>query len=266
MPPIPQQVGMTPEQIAAYQVDPNQWLRSVLEGQYLGANPYLNQLISQIESDAQRQFQESILPTTRSELNLSGAYGTALGQQAQAKSAEDFARGLMGQTAGIRYQDYGSERDRMQQALQLLSGETVASRQGLFGARAADVQSATGIRQSEIAAAAQRAAANAAASASRYGADRSYAAARLAQQSNYWNNLFNRSQQMRGFFGGPEQSMGQRAAAGTQSPSFSIPKFDFMQGPNVIGGVGGQGAWGGPADGALRYAGSTGDPWNTGGF
>lgn len=248
MPPIPSQVTMSPEAIANFQADPNQWLRQLLEGQYLGANPYLQDVISQIEADAQRQFQESILPTRRGELNLSGAYGTALGSMAEAGAAEDFARGLMGQTAGIRYQDYGAERDRMQQALQLLSGETLGSRQGLFGARGQDVQSATNLRQAEIAAAAQRAAANAAAGASRYGADRSYAAARLGAQSNYFNNLFNRSQQMRGFFGGPEQSMGQRAPQ---------PQ---------LGGFRSQGFFGGPKS-IARGPGTIGDdPWNTGGF
>lgn len=256
MPPIPQQVGMTPEQIANFQASPNEWLRAVLEGQYLGQNPYLQDVISQIEADAQRQFQESILPTRRSELNLSGAYGTALGSMAEAGAAEDFARGLMGQTAGIRYEDYGAERDRMMQGLQLLSGETLGSRQGLFGARGQDVQSATSIRQSEIAAAAQRAAANAAAGASRY-------SARLGAQSSYWNNLFQRSQQMRGIFGGPGQSIGQRGAGGA---SFSVP--DMPAGKiGSIGGFGAQGVYGGPAAGPVKWGGSMGDPWNTsGGF
>lgn len=236
----PPPVSMTPEAIAQFQADPNQWLRQLLEGQFLGANPYLADVISQIEADAQRQFQESILPTRRSELNLSGAYGTALGSQAEAKAAEDFARGLMGQTAGIRYQDYGSERDRMMQGLQLLSGETLGSRQGLFGSRDTDVQ-----------AAAQRAAANMSMR-GQLGAARTAAGARmhnarLAQQSAYWNNLFNRSQQMRGFFGGPQQSLGQRTAA-PQAGALGapgLPGFKFAQGPETIGG----------------------DPWNTpGGF
>lgn len=256
MPEMPAQVSLTPEQIAAFQADPNQWLRSVLEGQYLGANPYIDQLIQAMEADAQRQFQESILPTRRSELNLSGAYGTALGAQAEAKAAEDFARGLMGQTAGIRFQDYGAERDRMQQALQLLSGETLASRQGLFGARGEDVQSATGIRQSEIAAAAQGAASRMGMrgqlGAARIGQSGANYRARLAAQQNYWNNVFNRSQQMRGFFGGPGQPMGQRGQVG-------VPTSQPVYGPV------GTGLWGGPAGGVAQGP-PTADPWNVEGF
>lgn len=246
MPPIPQQVGLTPEQIANFQADPNQWLRSVLEGQFLGQNPHLQDIISQIEADAQRQFQESILPTTTAQLNQSGAYGTALGAQARAGAAEDFARGLMGQTAGIRYEDYGSERDRMQQALQLLSGETLGSRQGLFGARDTDVQSATNIEQANIAAAAQRAAARSAAGASRYGADRSFAAARLGAQSDFWRNAFNRSGLMRGFTGGPQQSIGQRGAGAQGRNVFGGPAGGFVPADKPIGGDpwNQPGAWG----------------------
>lgn len=236
MPPIPQQVGMTPEQIAQFQADPNEWMRAVLGGQYLGSNPYIDQLIKTMEADAQRQFQESILPTRKSELNLSGAYGSALGAQAEARAAEDFARGLMGQTAGIRYQDYGAERENMMRALGLLSGETAASRQGLFGARDTDVGSATNIETANISAAAQRAAANAAAGASRYGADRSFAAARLGAQSDFWRDAFSRSGLMGGFTGGPSNA----------------PQ----------GGAGTQGAWGGPANRSLPYKPVGGDPWN----
>lgn len=255
MPPIPQQVGMTPEQIARFQAQPNEWMRAVLEGQFLGANPYIQDVISQIEADAQRQYREAELPTLTSQLNLSGAYGTALGARARSQAAADFARGLMGQTAGIRYQDYTGERENMMRALGLLSGETAASRQGLFGARDTDVQSATNLRQAEIAAAAQRAAANAAASASRY-------SARLGAQSSYWNNLFNRSQQMRGLFGGPGEPIGQRVAGGGMATLPFVPP-----GKGGSFGVSGQNVWGGPAGGPVKYGGSMGDPWNTsGGF
>lgn len=250
MPPIPQQVQLTPEQIAAFQADPNQWMQQVLEGQYLGANPYIDELIRQTEADAMRQFQESILPTRAAELNLSGAYGTALGQQAEANTARDFAQMLSGQTSGLRAQDYASERDRMMQALQLLSGETLGTRQGLFGARGQDVQSATNLQQAQIAANAQRAAARAAAGASRYGADRSFAAARLGQQANFWQDAFNRSGLMRGFTGGPQQSLGQRGAI--QTPSAPTGQFaGLMQ----------QGVFGGPAGGVVQGP-STIDPWN----
>lgn len=256
MPEIPQQVGLTPEQIAQFQADPNEWMRAVLGGQYLGANPYIDQLISQIEADAQRQFQESILPTETARLNMSGAYGTALGQQARAGAAEDFARGLMGQTAGIRFQDYGSERDRMMQALGLLSGETAASRQGLFGARDTDVQSATNLQQTQMQTAAQRAAARMAAGASRYAADRSYAGQRLGAQASYWNNLFNRSQQMRGLFGGPAGSIGQRGAGGGGMATLPfIPPTATTPFVPSSGALRSQGVYGGPAGGPVRYDG-----------
>lgn len=231
MPPMPQQVGLTPEQIAQFQASPNEWMRAVLGGRYLGANPYIDQLIKTMEADAQRQFQESILPTRKSELNLSGAYGSALGAQAEAKAAEDFARGLMGQTAGIRYQDYGAERENMMRALGLLSGETAASRQGLFGARDTDVQSATNIETANIGRGATLGAA-------RIGANASMHNARLAQQAAYWGNLFNQSQAMRGWTGGRDQSIGQNQAGAGGGATRTAP---FIPPGKTIGG----------------------DPWNT---
>lgn len=257
MPPIPQQVQLTPEQIANFLPQINQYMQQVLGGEFIGANPYIDELIQQTEADAMRQFQESILPTRAAELNLSGAYGTALGQQAEANTARDFAQMLSGQTSGLRAQDYQSERENMMRALQLLSGETVASRQGLFGARDTDVQSATNLRQAQMAANAQRAAARAAAGASRYGADRAFAAQRLGMQSDFWRDAFNRSGLMRGFTGGPQQSLGQRGAApavGT-GPRFT-PEI-----PAGFGAAGQGGLFGGPAGGVLQGP-STIDPWN----
>lgn len=240
MPEIPQQVGLTPEQIAQFQVDPNQWVQSILSGEFLGANPYINELIAAMEADARRAYETGTVPLLRSNLNMGGAYGSALGSLAESRAAQDFTRGLMGQTAGVRYQDYGAERENMMRALQLLSGETVASRQGLFGARDTDVQSATNLEQTQMQTAAQRAAARMSAGARRYAADRSYAASQLGAQADYWRNLFNYSGLMRGFTGGPGESMGRRNAA---------PRT-----PDV---------WGGPAGGfvpANKPIG--GDPWN----
>lgn len=248
IPAIPSQVGMTPEQIAAFQVDPNQWIRQVLEGQFLGQNPALAEMLQSIEQDAMRQFQEASRPNLASQLNLSGGYGTALGRQSLANASRDFSTSLAGQLAGIRYQDYGAERDRMQQALQLLSGETVASRQGLFGARDTDVQSATNLRQAQMQADAQRAAARMAAGASRYGADRSFAAARLGHQANFWRDAMARSGLIRGFTGGPQDSLGQR-------------KLHAQ--PGAKGGL-----FGGPASTPVRFdmkqdrMGASPDPWN----
>lgn len=232
---MPPQVQLTPEQIANFQSDPSEWLRQVLSGQFLGANPYIDQLIQTMEGDARRAYETGTVPLQRSELNMGGAYGSALGALAESRASQDFTRGLMGQTAGVRYEDYGAERENMMRALGLLSGETVASRQGLFGARDTDVGAATNIQTANISAAAQRAAANAAAGASRYGADRGYAASRLNAQADYWRNLFNQSQIQRGFGGGPP-------APGVTSPTAGWPDPGINRGLD-------------------KFAG--GDPWNS---
>lgn len=231
---------MDPLDVVSYSPEANQWLQAVLGGDFLGANPYIDQLIKQMEADAMRQYSEAILPTATARLNQSGAYGTALGKQAQANTARDFAQSLAGQTAGVRYEDYGAERDRMMQALGIYSGQEDQTRGLLSNMRLGTEQAQTSLEQSRIAAAAQRAAANAAAGASRYGADRSFAAARLGAQSDFWRDAFSRSGLMRGYTGGPQQGA-----------SFGTP-------PMVPQG----GVSGGPAGGFVPYKGG-GDPWNS---
>lgn len=234
--PMPSPVGLSPEAIANFFPELNQYMRKLLEGGFLDqGNPYVQSLIQNIEEDANRAYLTGTVPLVRSNLNMSGAYGSALGSLAESRASQDFTRGLMGTLAQTRTGLYESERDRMMQGLQLYSGETIASRQGLFGARDTDVQSATNIRTAQIAAAAQKAAARMAANAARYGADRSYAASRLGAQGDYWNNLFNYSQLLRSYTGGPQDPIGQRPPppfGDARDFGVRIPGYRYKRGPD----------------------------------
>ena len=204
--------GMTPQQIASYTPPTNDYLTSLLSGDWLNSNPYIDQMISGLESDAQRQFQNSILPSVRNPYMMGGTYGGSLSKMAEANAADQFTRGLMGQVAGIRSDLYNSERDRMLQGLGLLSNDTNAAR-GLLG----------GIMQSNIGAAASRYGANQAAGASRYGSNLSYQLGMQNLKYNYLNDLLNASQNYNYYTGGPPPS----GAAG--QPANPDPAGNFQK-------------------------------------
>jgi hypothetical protein len=187
---------MDPMEIAKYSPEASQWMQQVLSGGFLGSNPYLDQVIQAMQDDAMRAYQQSTVPMQRSELAMSGAYGTALGEQAQQQGAVDFSRGLAGQMSGVRSGAYESERDRMMQALGMFQDETMGTR-GLLGQMRMGTESAqAGITQSQLAAAAQRAAANAAANASRYGSGLQYKLGMQGLQQDALRDLMNYSGQM----------------------------------------------------------------------
>ena len=226
-----------PAAIANFSPQMSQWLEQVLSGQFLGANPYINQLIAATEADAQRQFSESQVPMQMSGLNAMGNYGSALGQMASANAGQNFARGLSAQTSGIRSQDYSNERSNMMQALGMYTGQQDNSRSLL-----ASMSNALTAKQSQLGAA------NIGAKASMYGADQSRIgqlgaanihagasrhATNSAAEQNYWNNLFNWSNMMNNYTGGPANGTGLMGNYG-----------------NAWSGGGGGGGWGGGGGGS----------------
>lgn len=200
--PAPSPVNLTPEQIAQFFPDLDPYTRQVLEGYYLDqGNPYTRDLISSIEGDAARAYETSTVPLMRSELNMGGAYGSALGALAESRSAQDYTRGLSGVLAGTRTGLYESERDRMMAALGGYQGQTDASRGALTGMRGQDI----GLLQTQEQAAASRFGASASAGAARYGADRQYGLGMNQLRYQYFRDLMNQSSMMNlyGSYGQP---------------------------------------------------------------
>jgi len=135
--------------LANYQVKPNQWMESVLQGDFLGSNPYLEDVISNLSREAGQAHEQYTLPGINQQFNSGGRYGSGAQARANILAGEQFDEGLMGEISGIRAGSYESERDRMMQALGLLSGENTSARSNLAG-----------VKQSGIAANAQKYAAN----------------------------------------------------------------------------------------------------------
>ena len=88
-------------------------------GDYLNANPYLNQAITNATQPVIEQFQEDIVPGIQSGFSGAGRYGSGL----QARQQERAGQAALDQTSkiasGMSYQNYGDERSRQLQAATL---------------------------------------------------------------------------------------------------------------------------------------------------
>lgn len=240
---MPPPVSLTPQQIANFFPEMNPFLRAVLEGEFLDpGNPFQQQVIDAIRSDAQRGLEQSIIPLQRSRLGQSGAFGTALGALGEARTVQDFNRALNQQIAGTRAGFFESERDRQLQALGLFSGETTGARQGLFGARAADVGAAAQRASARIRAGATLGAAREAAGASRFATTTNARLqalrdlSNLSSQLNFFNT-FGQGQfgQQQGAFGGPAAGPVRfNPGQGLGGQPLRIPDFQFQQGPGTF--------------------------------
>ena len=90
-----------------------------MHGDYLNANPYLNQAITNATQPVIEQFQEDIVPGIQSGFSGAGRYGSGL----QARQQERAGQAALDQTSkiasGMSYQNYGDERSRQLQAATL---------------------------------------------------------------------------------------------------------------------------------------------------
>jgi hypothetical protein len=88
----------------------SQYLKSVLSGQYLNGNPYLSQMVGNINKDTTRDFNNSILPGIASQLSAAGRYGSGAGNQAISDAGINLADRLAGNATNIYGQNYATER------------------------------------------------------------------------------------------------------------------------------------------------------------
>lgn len=143
--------------LANYQVVPNEYMQRVLSGDYLAqGNPYQQSMLN-----AMQNAYEQSLPSIDARFAQSGRFGSGALAGAHVLANERYNTGVEN-TLG---QLWDSERNRMNEALGMLSQETASARNTMGG-----------VQQSEISGAAQRAAAQTAADAQR-------AAARMGLQA-----------------------------------------------------------------------------------
>lgn len=109
-------------------------LSATAGGAFLGSNPYRQAMIESATRPLIQQYSEQVVPGISSQFSRAGRYGSGAMEQAQARAAEGFARGLGDVAGALSYQDYAAERARQQQA-QALQAEIGAKAPNFFAAQ-----------------------------------------------------------------------------------------------------------------------------------
>jgi hypothetical protein len=253
MPPKKQSGGFA-EQIANFQINPNQWQEDVLNGRFLfdESNPYAQQMRDRLFNEYQQG-----LPNIDARFAQGGRFGSGGLAGAHALALNRFNTGVGNLFGGL----WEGERGRMTDVLGQLSGENIGGRNVLGG-----------VRQSEIGAAAQKASAAMAAAASRYGADRSFAAANMSNNRLAQNDAFGRLMSLYGVSQNQAQFPWQQLSNYGNSVLPILSGFGTQQGVNTDPGAGvspigmgltgaasgmmmGMGAGGGKSGGGNPYGG-----------
>jgi len=102
-----------------------QQMLGTIQGQYLGANPYLQQALQPGFDAAQRQYEGGVNQAL-SNFSKAGRYGSNAMQGALTQSGGDYARALTGAAGALGYQNYGDERARQMAAMGAAPGMAAA--------------------------------------------------------------------------------------------------------------------------------------------
>ena len=105
------------------------YARKTAAGEFLGKNPYIDEVVNNATADANR----TLLPALEGRMAMSGR----MGSNAETMGQGEIAKRLGEVASGIRYQDYGAERDRQQAAglsLPSLLGTELGTRGAAAGA------------------------------------------------------------------------------------------------------------------------------------
>ena len=94
-------------------------LQATLSGQYLGANPYLQNQIDASAQDTIRNYNLSVRPQQQAQDAQSGSFGNSGLQQMQLEGQRQLGQTLANSANAMRYQNYGQERANQMQALSM---------------------------------------------------------------------------------------------------------------------------------------------------
>lgn len=100
----------------------NQQLAGTAGGQFLGSNPYLDQMFATASGRAGEAFNEQTMPAIAAQFGGAGRTGSGIHQEMGENAMRQFGRDLQGMAADIYAPAYESERNRMIQAAQGASG------------------------------------------------------------------------------------------------------------------------------------------------
>lgn len=100
-------VGLTPESDVAYDTS---------SGQYLNANPYINQVAGNVSRQIIDQYNKSTIPSALSSYAASGRFGSGLFQRTLADTQSQLNQDVGNAMNNLYYQNYNTERQLQEQA------------------------------------------------------------------------------------------------------------------------------------------------------
>ena len=122
-------------------------LGATASGQYLGSNPYLDQLYETGAGRIQEQFEEQTLPAIAAQMGAAGRTGSGAQALMQGRAAGDVAGELAGLYGDIYSPAYEAERTRQVQGAQALGDVGIGAGQLGLGQRQGAADLYTGERQ-----------------------------------------------------------------------------------------------------------------------
>lgn len=90
------------------------YFHSVMNGDFLGANPYLSGAMDAADSATTRNFNTAVMPQLASQFSLAGRYGSGAQSQGISDASNNLATQLSNTNAGIMNQNYQFERGNQQ--------------------------------------------------------------------------------------------------------------------------------------------------------
>lgn len=126
-----------------------QYGQSVMGGQYLNANPYLDRMYDSAANAVTRNFNESVLPGVSARFGMSGRGGSDSMQNAVQGAYTGLAEGLSGMASNIYGGNYANERS-MQQNQAQFTPQLLQSQAGLYNNALQAGQTADSQAQAEL--------------------------------------------------------------------------------------------------------------------
>ena len=89
-----------------------------ISGQYLNANPYINQVAGNVSQQIMDQYNKSYIPSALSSYASSGRFGSGLFQKTLADTQSQMNQDVANAMSNLYYQNYSTERQLQEQARQ----------------------------------------------------------------------------------------------------------------------------------------------------
>jgi hypothetical protein len=93
--------------------------QQTINGDFLNSNPNFQSALDMATRGATQNFNESVMPNIASQFSASGRYGSEAHQDVAGRATRDFGQSLSDTAGQLAYQDYGNERTRQMQAMQM---------------------------------------------------------------------------------------------------------------------------------------------------